>query len=344
MAGQIDNIEKFKKKGVFGSGRPAHAATSLRGRPRGRLRAITAPLSEDLAAPDAPGLGPLEKSTGQAGLAHRAVGAEGLGQFELGRGLGEPQPRLLHPARQGTPNRCGGQRDVGSPRLEMTRGKPVRGSPGRRWDVGRSIVCCTAAPPRTRLRRPAVGPPTGGRGPGGGGLAERERPRIPGSGSAASRRTGGAVSSVVCSRYGTRGWCRLVLGAERSAGVGFATKRWAMYSPRGGAPSLVDQTEPRGDKGGQTRSPGTPPWGATGGHDGAARNDPSTGRASALPVPRTPAGQNVPRGGDHGKPPSPRVWCRLGAGLHVGALEDSPPERENGSKGRLRRAATHLNP
>src|SRR3954453_472421 len=59
---------------------------------------------EDLAAPDPPGLAAVQRA-GQAGRAHRAVGAEGLGELQLRRALGEPQPRVLDPARQRGPPR-----------------------------------------------------------------------------------------------------------------------------------------------------------------------------------------------------------------------------------------------
>src|SRR4051794_1496483 len=55
---------------------------------------------EDLAAPDAPGLAAVERA-GQARRPHGAVGAEALGDLQLGRALGEPQLRVLDPARQG---------------------------------------------------------------------------------------------------------------------------------------------------------------------------------------------------------------------------------------------------
>src|SRR3954451_24552627 len=45
---------------------------------------------EDLAAPDTPRLAAVERA-GQARRPHRAVGAEGLGELQLGRALGEPQ-------------------------------------------------------------------------------------------------------------------------------------------------------------------------------------------------------------------------------------------------------------
>src|SRR5438034_2356026 len=54
---------------------------------------------EDLATPDAPRLGPLQR-TGQALDPDGAVAAQGLGQFQLGRGVGEPQVRVEPAARQ----------------------------------------------------------------------------------------------------------------------------------------------------------------------------------------------------------------------------------------------------
>ena len=69
-------------------------------------RTATGPLArndratlEDLATPDAPGLGPLDR-TGQALDPQRAVPAERLGQLELGRRVGEPQVRVELAARQ----------------------------------------------------------------------------------------------------------------------------------------------------------------------------------------------------------------------------------------------------
>src|SRR5688500_15003 len=54
---------------------------------------------EDLAAPDAPGLRPLDR-TGQALDAQRAVPALRLGQLQLGRRLGEPKVRVVLPTGQ----------------------------------------------------------------------------------------------------------------------------------------------------------------------------------------------------------------------------------------------------
>src|SRR5438874_11852337 len=69
-------------------------------------RTATGPLTrydratlEDLAAPHAPRLAPLD-GAGQALHPERALRAEGLGQFQLGRGLGEPQVRVEGAARQ----------------------------------------------------------------------------------------------------------------------------------------------------------------------------------------------------------------------------------------------------
>src|SRR3954449_4813978 len=71
---------------------------------------------EDLAAPDTPGLATVE-GAGQARRPHGAVGAEALGKLQLCRALGEPQLRVLDPARQGTPRRGRGQRELRSSRL-----------------------------------------------------------------------------------------------------------------------------------------------------------------------------------------------------------------------------------
>src|SRR4051794_13596294 len=70
---------------------------------------------EDLAAPDTPWLATVE-GAGQARRPHGAVGAEALGELQLGRALGEPQLRVLDPARQGSPRRGRGQRRPGPSR------------------------------------------------------------------------------------------------------------------------------------------------------------------------------------------------------------------------------------
>src|SRR4051794_38811620 len=62
---------------------------------------------EDLAAPDTPWLGAVERA-GQAGVPYGTVRAEALGQLQLVRPLREPQVGVLYTARQGTPDRCGG--------------------------------------------------------------------------------------------------------------------------------------------------------------------------------------------------------------------------------------------
>src|SRR4051794_17039364 len=54
---------------------------------------------EDLATPDTPGLVPLDRA-GQALDAQRAVPAERLRQFQLGRGVREPQVRVELPTGQ----------------------------------------------------------------------------------------------------------------------------------------------------------------------------------------------------------------------------------------------------
>src|SRR5688572_25038282 len=85
---------------------------------RGNLLAGASPRSlprddratfEDLTAPDTPGLGPVQ-GAGQTGVPQRTVPTEALGELQLGRALGEPQIRVLHPARQGAPYRCGRHR------------------------------------------------------------------------------------------------------------------------------------------------------------------------------------------------------------------------------------------
>ena len=57
------------------------------------------PTLENLAAPDTPGLVPLDR-TGQALDAQRALPAERLRQFQLGRGVREPQVRVELPTGQ----------------------------------------------------------------------------------------------------------------------------------------------------------------------------------------------------------------------------------------------------
>jgi hypothetical protein len=56
-------------------------------------------LEEQLSAPDAPRLTSFE-STGEAEVPHRAVPAQCLGELDVGRGLGEPQVRVVGSARK----------------------------------------------------------------------------------------------------------------------------------------------------------------------------------------------------------------------------------------------------
>jgi hypothetical protein len=56
-------------------------------------------LEEQLSAPDAPGLTPLQ-SSGEAEVPHGAVLAQRLGELDVGRRLGEPQLRVVDSARQ----------------------------------------------------------------------------------------------------------------------------------------------------------------------------------------------------------------------------------------------------
>src|SRR4051812_39513566 len=56
-------------------------------------------LDEELSTPHAPWLAALE-STNEAERAHRAVDAQGLGVLHIARRLGEPELRVVHPARQ----------------------------------------------------------------------------------------------------------------------------------------------------------------------------------------------------------------------------------------------------
>src|SRR5690242_16551810 len=65
-------------------------------------RALTGdddPLVEDLAAPDAPRLPPID-GRGQAALTDRAGRAQRLGLFQLDRALGEPQVGIARSAGQ----------------------------------------------------------------------------------------------------------------------------------------------------------------------------------------------------------------------------------------------------
>ena len=162
----------------------AHAATSLRGRPRGRLRADRRAALEDLAAPDAPRLAAVE-GAGEAGVANRAVGAEALGELELRRRLGEPQVRVLDPARQ---RRRIGARATGV--WGRLGGEPGPGSPGRRSRTsgGRSSA---ALPLLLRLRWPAE---TADRWSACRVIADGGKAADPGFGSAAWWRTGRALA------------------------------------------------------------------------------------------------------------------------------------------------------
>jgi hypothetical protein len=56
-------------------------------------------LEEQLSAPDAPGLTPLECSCEALGP-NGAVQAQGLGQLDVGGRFGEEQVRVVHPARK----------------------------------------------------------------------------------------------------------------------------------------------------------------------------------------------------------------------------------------------------
>src|SRR4051794_5325459 len=72
---------------------------------------------EDLAAPDAPRLTPVQRAR-EAGVPDRAVTAQDFGLLELRRALGEPQLRVRLPARQrpaDRPGRRGGGSSGGGP-------------------------------------------------------------------------------------------------------------------------------------------------------------------------------------------------------------------------------------
>src|SRR4051794_20305525 len=71
----------------------------LSGSATGPLAGDHRSLQEQLTAPPSPGLPPLEGS-GQTLGAHRAALAQGLGNLDVLRSLGEEQLRVLTPARQ----------------------------------------------------------------------------------------------------------------------------------------------------------------------------------------------------------------------------------------------------
>src|SRR6266536_3102038 len=75
-----------------------HLAVGLAGTSPRALAGDHVPALEDLPAPDSPGLATLE-GAGEAGETGRAVPAVLLGQLQVGRVLGEPQIRVLDPAR-----------------------------------------------------------------------------------------------------------------------------------------------------------------------------------------------------------------------------------------------------
>src|SRR4051812_20749376 len=139
-----------------------HAATSLRGRPRGRLRAITAPRSK-ISPPQTPQGSPRSSAparhavrTGQS--AQKVLASSSWAGLSANHSSGSS-------TRHGRGRRVGAGGSGSLGRLGM--GPPDRGSPVRRW----AIVCCTAALLLVLvLRRPAGGrPPRGGGGRGRGG-------------------------------------------------------------------------------------------------------------------------------------------------------------------------------
>src|SRR3954466_4060462 len=142
----------------FGRPSMAHAATSLRGRPRGRLRAITTPRSK-ISPPQTP----------QGSARSRAPARQAAR-------IGQPAQKLLASSRcaglsanhsSGSSTRHGSGRRTGAGDTETLERlgvePPVRGSPVRRGGGVRSMVCCPAAlllvlvAPAGGARRPVVG-------------------------------------------------------------------------------------------------------------------------------------------------------------------------------------------
>src|SRR5262249_6922514 len=74
-----------------------HLAVVLAGTPPRTLAGDDLPAFEDLPAPDSPGLATLE-GAGEAGESGPALPAVLLGLFQIGRGLGEPEIRVLDSA------------------------------------------------------------------------------------------------------------------------------------------------------------------------------------------------------------------------------------------------------
>ena len=174
---------------------------TLRGRPRGRLRAMTDAALEDLAAPDAPGL---RRGRGRLPGRRPGPGSRRRSSWPARAGPGvSANHRSGSSTRHGRGRRTGAGATgrVGSPR----RGAAGPGEPGSavgRRAVDRLLHCRSSS--YSSSATAGGGPPTGGRCRG---AAEKEKGRgSRGSGSAASRRTGRALAQRSPRGRDTRGW------------------------------------------------------------------------------------------------------------------------------------------
>src|SRR5918993_2927789 len=126
-----------------------HAATTLRGRPRGRLRAMTAPRSK-ISPPQTPHGSPRSRAPARQALRmgqspHRLLACSSCAGLSANHSSGSS-------TRHGSGRRTGaGSRGVGP--LGGT--PPVGGTPVRGWGPGRWFAACPPPPPRCRrLCRP----------------------------------------------------------------------------------------------------------------------------------------------------------------------------------------------
>ena len=134
--------------------------TTLRGRPRGRFRAITTPRSK-ISPPQTPqgsarSRAPARQASRRGHPPHRA-----LATSSWAGALGEPQLRVLDPARQGAPHRGGCDRGARPPRGRAA----GPGEPGSA--VGRRVIdglhhCRSSS--YSSSATAGGEPPTGGRG------------------------------------------------------------------------------------------------------------------------------------------------------------------------------------
>ena len=214
-------------RGDRGVRRSRHAATSLRGRPRGRLRAMTDAALEDLAAPDAPGLRPVEGAR-EAGVAAPGSRRRGSWRARAAPASRRTTGRGPRPGTAGAPHRGRGHRGAGSPRrAPRSRGARVGGgTSGGRSSAALPLLLVP------RLRRPA-----GTRRPVVGCRVARTKRKAADPGVRVPRPRGGPVeraSSVVSPRGGSRG-----RGAVDGA-VGDRRRRAAS-----GAPVSMARDEPR---------------------------------------------------------------------------------------------------